>query len=186
MIQPDCLASIRINDSLDLVSDFESALLNRSELHIGVAAFLRIVDTKQLALIDEDAPVADLATRLRIERCGRKNHGTIVAGPQFIDSLAITKQGDDFAGRFGARIAEEFRVRISLQAITTGDTELACGTSALALSFHCCVKALLIDREIALTGYVSREIHRKPIGVVKLENEITGQLLTIKIHNGGL
>ena len=55
-------------------------------MHVGVAAFLRVVHAEQLAIVDQDALVADLAAGLRIERCRCQDDSTFVAVAKLVDS----------------------------------------------------------------------------------------------------
>ncbi len=70
--------------------------------------------------------------------------------------------------------------------IATSDAEFAGRTGAFALRLHGLLEALLIHRQFALTSDVRRQVDREAVSIVKLENDVTGQLLAIEVGNRSL
>ena len=123
----------------------------------------------------QQARVADLAARLRIERGGVQHDHGALAGLHFLHLGAVHVQGGDldvvqlqlfiaFEARVGAFVAEAF-----------GHLELAGGASLVALAFHGDLEAGHVDLDFAFAADVGGQVNRETVGVVQREQRVAVQ-----------
>src|SRR5439155_10126720 len=112
--------------------------------------------------------IADLATRLRIERRAVEDGDTALPRRKRVDKAPVAIQGND-ARFFGQRVvAVESRLRPAVfEALC--HLEGRRGAGALALLFHRRVEPRLVDGDSTLAADVRREIERKAEGIVDRE-----------------
>ena len=160
------------------VADFQRALLERAVMadHIGLH-LERVRHRKAHARVGEQARVANLATRFRVERRVIQHDHRLLARLHFLDRRAIHVQGDDLRvveDDFFVAVERGLRARI-FEALR--HLELAGRARLVALARHGFVESGFVDRHFAFAAHVCREIQRETVGVVQLERQFAVERL---------
>src|SRR5690606_35062607 len=116
--------------------------------------------------------VANLTTRLGVERCCIEDHNGLLPRSDRLYGGAIDIEGRYLAFSLQGFIAPE----IGMAAIvgeTFSHLEFACGPRLLALTLHGGVETLLIDTDTAFTADVGSEVNRKTVSVIEREQRLT-------------
>ena len=118
----------------------------------------------------EQAAVANLATRLGVERRVVEDHLAFVTGLQLLHAPAVFDDGEDGA-IFGARAAVAFEVGFRELLVGWVRGLLRCafpgGFGALPLLIHCEFEALLGELQASISNSILYEVERKPKGIVE-------------------
>ncbi len=181
VIQCGGLAYAGVDRGLHLFADTQSALLNDDMVQMGITRLGGIRHLGAQAGGRQITGVTNLATGFGVERGLIQHDHTLVAFVQHLDRLAVAEQRHNSALPFGTFVALETGFDIHLDQGVVIQPELAGGTRALALRFHRCLKAGLIDGQIALTGDITGQVNRKAVGIVQLEHNIAGDLTAFQL-----
>ncbi len=173
MVQHDRRTALGIDMGCDAVADGDAPRGHRTEVAESRAELLRVADREAGRAGTKLAGIADLAAALRIERCAFEHDGTRGALFERLHGLGLRVE-ESHDGRITLErvVTEELRRAVEPDAGGQIGAELARGLRLLSLHGHGAFVAFDVDGEPPLTRDVGREIGRKPVGVVELEDRV--------------
>ncbi len=143
----------------------------------GAADFLSIGHFKMRVPRSEHTAITDLAAAFRVERSLVEDDLARLPLMQNGNALIILQQGDDHSFAMRMLIAGKCCFALDGGSAAQVHGEFARGTRSVALCLHGRIEPRLVDRQSALARNISREIDRKTVGIVKLEDRCSGNLL---------
>ena len=161
-----------------MVTDRQGAGFQRADV-TGRAGLerARIVHGEAQTRCGDGAGVAHLTTGFGVERRLVEKHHGAFAGLQLFDGRAVTQDRQHLRAAHGLRIAGEFGFHVDRRDFDIAGAEAAGGARLLALALHLALEAVEVDFDVAFAGDVRGQVHRKAVGVVKLEYGVAGNAL---------
>ena len=162
-----------IDRGVQHLADFQAAGLQVADMQVLVPGTLRILNCKTHPVFFQDAPIANLAPGLGVERCAVEYHHARLAGLQRIEAAAFrVVEAPYFTGRGNRLIAQEIDPGVGVNLLPQRKVESRRRPSLGALPAHRLLETVHVGAQAALAGDVFREVGRKAVGVVELEDDI--------------
>src|SRR5690606_12758224 len=174
VVQSSGLAYGSVHGGFDAGPHPQATAVEDAVVQEGATGLAGVAHVKTQTFAGEVAAVADLSTGFGIERRLVEHHYTLFAGIELLNAHAFAEQRNNLAVAGGAEVAGEAGLTLNLDQAVVIHAEGAGRPRALALGLHFALEAFLVQSQLALAGDVAGEIHRETVGVVQLEDHLTG------------
>ena len=174
MVAARGVATLYVNRRFQTCPHFKGTTRQMPNVCVLLAHLHGVADGELGSAGQQQAGVAHLTAALGVERGLVQHHLAGFARFQTLHLRPIANKSHDRASGCGVFIATEINAAFQLHGIAQVYAELAGGTRTVALCFHGGREAGFVDGEAAFTRYVRGEVHGKTVGVVQLEDRLTG------------
>ena len=167
-----------------LITDLEYTLAQTAVMQMVTTFLGAVADIKLTTIPAQRTLITGLTTGLGVEGRVLQYHHAGFASRQLVDLLAVTVERDHLGAVLKTIIAGESGAAVQLDLVIVVHRELTGGTGTLTLGVHRLLKAVHIQRQLMLTGYISRQVHRETVGVIQTEHGLARDHLAIHLGDG--